>query len=235
MPADDSTRTPADSAAIYRVLDANRNRCLEGLRVVEDGLRFVWNEPAIRSTAVLSTVTFTLVYSVMGVVLPVVYEELNQPQALGLLFMVFSAAGVAGALAYSALGTRLPRRPAFVVGLVSATGVAAVFALSPPYWAQLAAVAVGGFLTGPVNPIVNVVFQERTPEEMRGRALSMIFSFAYALYPIGYVAAGFMIKALGSSTTFGAMAVSSAFVALWAMMTPARRGMNAPEAGEPTG
>ena len=44
MPADDSTRTPADSAAIYRVLDANRNRCLEGLRVVEDGLRFVWED-----------------------------------------------------------------------------------------------------------------------------------------------------------------------------------------------
>ena len=44
MPADDSTRTPADSAAIYRILDANRNRCLEGLRVVEDCLRFVWED-----------------------------------------------------------------------------------------------------------------------------------------------------------------------------------------------
>lgn len=37
------TRT-ADAAAAYRILDANRNRCLEGLRVVEDYVRFVWND-----------------------------------------------------------------------------------------------------------------------------------------------------------------------------------------------
>ena len=84
-----------------------------------DGLRFVWSEPAIRSTAALSTITFTLVYSVVGVVLPVVYERLDQPRALGVLFMVFSGAGIVGALAYSAFGKRLPRRLAFTTGLAS--------------------------------------------------------------------------------------------------------------------
>jgi thiamine-phosphate pyrophosphorylase len=44
MPADDSMRTPGNPAAIYRILDANRNRCLEGLRVVEDYVRFVWED-----------------------------------------------------------------------------------------------------------------------------------------------------------------------------------------------
>ena len=34
----------ANSAAAFRILDANRNRCLEGLRVVEDYVRFVWND-----------------------------------------------------------------------------------------------------------------------------------------------------------------------------------------------
>jgi MFS family permease len=192
-----------------------------------DGLRFVWSEPAIRSTAALSTITFTLVYSVVGVVLPVVYERLDQPRALGVLFMVFSGAGIVGALAYSAFGKRLPRRIMFVTGLASATLVAAVYAFSPPYWAQIAVMAVGGFLTGPVNPIVNVVYQERTAEEMRGRALAMIFAFEYALYPVGYVAAGFLIKAYGAATTFAVGAVISAFVVIWAVFTPSMRGMNA--------
>lgn len=31
-------------AAVLRIIDANRNRCLEGLRVVEDYLRFVWDD-----------------------------------------------------------------------------------------------------------------------------------------------------------------------------------------------
>jgi len=192
-----------------------------------DGARFVWRDPAIRSTTVLSTISFTLVYSVVAVVLPVVYEGLNQPRALGVLFMTFSAGGIVGALAYSALGPRLPRRLAFVGGLVATTAVAAVFALSPVYWVQLLVMAVAGFLTGPVNPIVNVVLQERAPEEMRGRALSMVFALAYALYPVGYVAAGFLIKWAGAPATFATMAVASGLVALWSMVTPALRGMDA--------
>ncbi|MHB8973834.1 MAG: thiamine phosphate synthase [Pirellulaceae bacterium] len=44
MPVNDAMRTPEDSAAIYRILDVNCNRCLEGLRVVEDYVRFVWED-----------------------------------------------------------------------------------------------------------------------------------------------------------------------------------------------
>lgn len=192
-----------------------------------DGLRFVWRERVIRSTAVLSTVAFTFTYSVVGVVLPVVYERLNRPRELGLLFVAFSAGGVVGALVYSAVGSRLPRRSAFVGGLVAATAVAGVFALSPAYWMQLVVMAVGGFMTGPVNPIVNVVLQERTDDAMRGRALSMVFAFEYALYPVGYVAAGFLINAIGVTWTFAIAAVGSGLVAAWSMVTPALRGMEA--------
>ena len=133
-----------------------------------DGLRFMLGEPAIRSTAVLSTIGLTFAYSVIAVVLPVVYERLDQPKELGVLFMVFSAGGVLGALGYSAVGTRFPRRPAFVAGLAAAAAVAGAYAFSPPYWVQIIVMAVGGVLTGPVNPIVNVVMQERTDEEMQG-------------------------------------------------------------------
>jgi thiamine-phosphate pyrophosphorylase len=44
MPPFDSAASSADSAGAFRILDANRNRCLEGLRVVEDYVRFVWND-----------------------------------------------------------------------------------------------------------------------------------------------------------------------------------------------
>ncbi len=196
-----------------------------------DGLRFVWRETAIRSTAVQSTVVFTCTYSVVAVVLPVVYQRAGQPALLGLLFATFSAGGVVGALAYGAAGTRLPRRPVFVAGLVAASAVAGIFALSPPYWAQVLAMAIAGFLTGPVNPILNVVLQERAPQEMRGRALSMVFALEYALFPVGYVAAGFMINAIGVTWTLAAMAVVSGMVAGWSALTPALRTMDMADDG----
>ncbi|HSK47895.1 MAG TPA: MFS transporter [Coriobacteriia bacterium] len=199
------------------------------LRDALDGYHFVVREPAIRSTTVLSTISFTLAYSIIAVVLPVVFERLDQPERLGLLFVAFSAGGVVGALVYSAVGTTLPRRPVFVGGLIATAAVPAIFALAPAYWAQVVVMALGGFLTGPVNPIVNVVLQERTAEEIRGRALSMVFALAYALFPVGYVAAGFLIKGVGVTWTFALAAIASGLVAVWAMFTPALAGINTPE------
>lgn len=200
------------------------------LRDALDGLRFVLSEPAIRSTTLLSTVAFTLAYSVVGVVLPVVFERLDRPEQLGLLFVAYSAGGVAGALAYSVIASRLPRRPAFAGGLLATAAVAGVFAVTDSYVVQLAVMALGGFLSGPVNPIVNVVLQERAAEEIRGRALSMVFTLAYALFPIGYAGAGFMIRWLGVTPTLAWMAAGTAATGIWALLTPALRGIEPPDA-----
>jgi MFS family permease len=193
------------------------------------GLRFVIADPAIRSTTVLSTLAFTFAYSVVGVVLPVVYEALDKPEALGLLFVAFSAGGIVGALAYSAAGSRVSRRLAFIGGLVGSVAVAGVFAFEPAYWVQVAVMVLGGFTTGPVSPIANIVLQERTDEGMRGRALAMVFALSYALFPVGYVAAGFMVKAIGTSATFAVMAMATALVVVWAVLSPALRSIEAPE------
>lgn len=192
-----------------------------------DGLRFVVRDPAIRSTTVLSTVSFALTYSVIAVVLPVVYERLNQPQSLGALLVAFSGGGVVGALAYSAVGLKISRRVAFVVGLWSAALVMVTLAISPAFWVEIVAMAVGGFLSGPVNPVVNVVLQERAPEEMRGRALSMVFALGYAVAPLGYVAAGYGVKSVGPEAVFWVMAAICSVTALWGMLTPALRSMHA--------
>lgn len=197
-----------------------------------DGLRFVIRDPAIRSTTVLSTISFALTYSVIAVVLPVVYERLNQPQALGILLVAFSGGGVVGALAYSAVGAKIPRRFAFVVGLWSAALVMVTLAISPAFWLEIIAMAMAGFLSGPVNPVVNVVLQERAPEEMRGRALSMVFALGYAVAPLGYVAAGYGVRAAGPEPVFWTMAAICSATAVWGMVTPALRSMYACPGGE---
>ena len=44
MSADNRIPAPGGDATVYRIVDANRNRCLEGLRVVEEFVRFVWED-----------------------------------------------------------------------------------------------------------------------------------------------------------------------------------------------
>lgn len=193
-----------------------------------EGAKIVIDDPGIRSTTVLSTIIFVINYSVVGVVLPVIYERLDQPRELGVLLMAFSAGGVIGALLYSAIGPRLPRRGTFIAGLIATSMLVAVFALDPAYWVLLVAMAVGGFIAGPISPIANVVLQERTSEEVRGRALSMVFAFAYALHPIGYVTAGFLIRATSVTFTIVVAAVVTGVAALWSLLTPALRDLKPP-------
>ncbi|MDZ4170226.1 MAG: MFS transporter [Coriobacteriia bacterium] len=192
-----------------------------------DGWRCMLENPAIRSTAVLSTIAFTIAYSVVGVVLPVVYKGLDQPEALGVLFMVYSGAGVLGALVYGTQGARISRRAVFLVGLVTTAMVPVAYAFAPGYPLQLAVMAVAGFFGAGVNPIVNVVLQERVPDEMRGRVLSALFTLAYVGFPFGYAAAGFSIKAMGETATFTWMGVATVLVVVWGAVTPALKHIEA--------
>lgn len=192
-----------------------------------DGWRCLLKSPAIRSTTVLSTVAFTVAYSVVGVVLPVVYKRLDQPEALGVLFMVYSGAGVLGALGYGSLGRRFSRRMAFLVGLATTALVPVAYAFSPGYPAQIAVMAVAGFFGAGVNPIVNVVMQERVSDEMRGRVLSAIFTLAYVGFPFGYAAAGFSIKVAGETATFAWMGLATVLVVAWGALSPALKSIEA--------
>ena len=115
-----------------------------------------------------------------------------------------------------------------MVGLAAGALVPAVFVVSDSYWVQFGVLTVSGLLTGSVSPINNVVIQERTPEVMRGRVLSMVFAFSYAVFPIGYVAAGFMVKAYGAQATFAAFTVVTLLVVVWGLLTPALRDLEAP-------
>ncbi|MCL2504577.1 MAG: MFS transporter [Coriobacteriia bacterium] len=197
-----------------------------------EGARFVIGEPAIRSTTIVANVSFVAAYSTVAVVLPVVFERLCKPKELGVLVMAYSMGGVIGALAYGAVAERLPRRTAYIAGLVATVAMLAVFVTPAPYWAQLLAMGFGGLLNGPVSPIFNTILQERTAKEMRGRALSMVFSFAYALLPVGYISAGFLINAIGIPWTLAVMTAVALVAAVWSVITPAMRDIEAPEIAE---
>lgn len=186
-----------------------------------EGLQVVFRDPVLRSVTLLSTAVVALAYPVLGVVLPVIYQALDEPTHLGSVVMAFSLGGIVGAITYSYLGHRTHPRGAFVLSLFGAAGILLAFAIAPTFGVMVTAALVGGALVGPMNPVINLALQQRTSEQMRGRAMGVVVAFAYGAYPLGYLLAGGLVEWLGTDGALWFFAVASVIVALAAVLVRA--------------
>lgn len=191
-----------------------------------DGLKYVWNDRVLRSVTLLSSAFVAITYPVLGIILPVVFEQQGAPERLGVLLMSFSVGGIVGALGYSALGHRVHQRASLLVGMAGGVVSLAWFALEPAYGWLVAGAVLGGVLTGPINPVVNFVLQQRTPELMRGRVMGVIVSVAYGVVPLGYLAAGVVVAAIGTQATVAICAALAGVTLMAAAMSRPLRGMD---------
>ncbi len=202
-----------------------------------EGLRFVRDDHGLRTLALIYLVVVGLWLPIEGVILPFVFQADGNATGLGLLLTAMSAGMVVGSLAYGWIGYRIPRRPAVLIALVG-TGLPVIgMAFFPPLPWMLALGFASGLLFGPVNPIVNVVMQERSPEAMRGRILGVFTSAAYAAGPIGLLIVGPAVDTIGVHNTFLVLAVGVTAVGLGAIGLAGLRDLERPAAssGPPSG
>ena len=74
-----------------------------------------------------------------------------------------------------------------------------------------------GLFWGPVQPILDLAMQVRTPEALRGRVIGVITSATYAAGPIGLLLAGPAIDGWGvrtASIVFASVVLATAFLTL---------------------
>ncbi len=171
-------------------------------RSTREGLRFLWRDRVLRAVAILTALLVGVWLPVEGIVLPVLFNSVDQPAKLGLLITAMSAGGVVGALGYAAVGHRFKRRPAFVLSLILTAIPVLGMAFLPPYPAMLGLAVLTGVFFGAINPITNLAMQNRTPEAMRGRVVGVMGSAAYAAGPLGYLIAGPLVEAWGPQPVF---------------------------------
>lgn len=197
-------------------------------RSTREGLVFLWRDRVLRSVALLTAALVGVWLPIEGVVLPYYYTELDSPERLGLLVTAMSAGGVVGALAYTALAGRWRQRTVFLTALVGTSLPILGMALLPPYPAMLVLGVLTGLFFGPVNPIVNLAMQNRTPERLRGRVVGLLGASAYAAGPVGYLLAGPLIDTVGVRATFLGLSVALAVVAVAGVFLTALRGLDDP-------
>ena len=183
----------------------------------KEGLRFVFGDPVLRTSALLTMAIVALYLPVEAVLLPTYFTEQGQPARLGTVLMALSVGGLVGSLAYGKWGLHLPRRNLYVSAMVAVGLPLLGMSFLPPFAVLVALAAVTGLCYGPIPPLTSYAMQTRTPEALRGRVLGVLISVEFAAGPLGYLAAGPLVERFGLRPTFVVLSLGLVLVTLFAI------------------
>jgi len=199
-----------------------------------EGLRFVWRDRLIRAVVLTVLVTNFLDAPLSPVILPVlVDEEFGNAEYLGLLLGVFGGAVVLGAAAFAVIGHRLPRRQTFVIAFFLTGLPYLALAATPALAPTILLVTAFGLTAAPLNPILATVAYERIPVALRGRVLGTATAAAFSAIPLGILAGGLIIEAIGVGPTLLAIGLGYLAVTGYGFFNPAFHEMDKHVGGMP--
>lgn len=149
---------------------------------------------------------------------------------VGALVAVYAVATAITAIPLTALTRALPRRTLLVSLVLGFALVNAVTALAPSYAVILVARVIGGMLAGLLWAMAAGYAMRMVAPERAGRALSVAMVGTPLAFAFGLPIATALGSALGWREAFGAMAVLSLGLALWAALAlPSSPGERAGE------
>jgi MFS family permease len=194
--------------AAPRIDRAARDRHGRGLI---DGLRYIASSSTLVTFFVLASVGNFLIAPLGSVLLPVyARESLAGAESLAILIGAYGAGGLVGAAGYGIVATRVSRTTLFTaIWLVYAPGCAVLVALPPVEVAAVALFAIG-ILAGSTGPLEQLVRQEHTPAELRGRVFATFMASITATVPPAMLIAGLVVEAAGLRAAFVCLTLGNA-------------------------
>lgn len=200
---------------------------------ISEGLRFVWSLRVLRTLALIDLVVTALYLPMESVLFPKYFSDRHQPGQLGTVLMALSLGGLVGALGYVAVLKRVSRRTIMLTAVLTLGVAAAIIALLPPLPVILVLVGLVGLVYGPIQPIYAYVVQTRSPDHLRGRAVGVMTSLAYAAGPLGLLLAGPLTDAAGLHVAFFALALPILVTGVLCIPLPSLRELDrVPEPAE---
>ncbi|MCC2280402.1 MFS transporter [Streptomyces sp. ET3-23] len=181
--------------------DADGGEQLSSARALGAGLGYAWHEPLVRGMlAAIALINLAVVGPVLvgGAVLA--DQRLGGAGSLGVVLSGFGVGSLAGSLM---AGWRPPARRGWtVVGGVAAIGAGmAGLAAVTHVVAATAVVSLIGIGSAFLGVVVVATLQERVPEQLLGRVMSLVVLATLALDPFSYVVAGVLLP-FGTTTLF---------------------------------
>jgi MFS family permease len=179
------------------------------LSKLKEGLAFASRTPAIMSVLIMIAFIGTFGFN-FSVITPLVADNLVKTDARG--FGLLSAAMGVGALC-AALGTAYARRITIRRLLVSGAAFSiflGALALSTSFWPSMILLTLTGVAAITCATAANSLLQLNTPEQLRGRVLSINILLTQGSTPIG----GFFLGGLGQVAGVGTALVVCAALCL---------------------
>ena len=173
------------------------NRAVPGFRAIGDGVRFILSKPIIMSSMVLDF--FATFFSSANTLLPFVARDILHVSEIeyGWLAAAQSVGAVAAGLVLSQRAS-LPRQGLTLLGAVVVFGLATTFfGLSQVFWLTFLMLAIIGGSDTVSTVIRNTVRQLQTPDDMRGRMVSINQIFFQGGPQLGEVEAGLVAQFFG--------------------------------------
>lgn len=191
---------PTPTPAEVRV-EARTSRLGGYLAELREGWDFLRRDPVLVGICGMVAVTNLLDQAYAALLVPVWGRHSGYGVgAVGLLFAVFSAAAIVGAMAASAWAQRLPRFRTYLLAfLLAGAPRFVVLALPAPLWAVLAVAVLCGLAGGFINPVLGAVTFERIPAPMMGRVTTLNSALCWSLIPFGGIVGGVLVAGLGLS------------------------------------
>ncbi len=129
------------------------------------------------------------------VILPVYAKQIfGSVIDLGLVFGAEGAGALAGVLLYGMFAQRLPKRATFIGAFLVAGGATMWLTALPGVAVVMALLLIAGVAIGPLNPMLQTVLQERTPQAMLGRVFGLVGAVSAVAAPLGVLIAGFLLE-----------------------------------------
>ena len=171
------------------------------------GFKILFTTPSV---LVLMTAIMTLAVIYLPtemVVLPSAYNQMGDPEGLGLLISSMAAASVFGALFFEQIHRRISYANILRIGILGVPIAMLPMSFLPPQWVMILFGLVLGGAWGPLLPLLNTVIQKKIPANKRGRVFSLEMTIWSAGPMISMVAVGTAVDAFGVKPVYLALSV----------------------------
>jgi MFS family permease len=201
-----------------------RPRSVTRLRAeVAEGIAWLWQSPLLRATVFLVGAS-NFAFAALTLVMIVRARQLGaSPSLIGAMFAFLGVGAIVGAVIAPWVQRHVPA-PVVIIGCLwlYAAGMAVLaLASSPLVLGALAGVMwVGG---PPFNVVVGSYRYALVSDRLQGRTASAARLIAWGPIPLGSLAAGFLLEAVGTIKSFLVLAAISVAVALAATLIRAVR------------
>lgn len=164
-----------------------------------EGWTFLRRDAVLMGIVIMVASTNLLDQAFHAVLLPVWTRDAGHgPELLGAMLAVFSGSSMLGAAIAASIGERMPRLVVYTAAfLLTGFPRFLVLAVDVPLVAVFATLAIGGFASGFLNPILSAVMFERIPKPLIGRVTSMSTALCWTLIPFGGLFGGALISGIG--------------------------------------